>query len=299
MNDFRARLTGALAAVAVLLAGCGGGGGGGGPIDGVTVTGTVLWLSTGTPLDPAATVQAGSRSARTSVADGSFVLEVPIGTSSVLVVANPTGSGAVSSRFDFPPVTGTTALGDLWIGPSSTTVQGRVLSSVDDQPIAGARIRLAGRAGVTDANGRFALAGVAYDASDSGLAVFTSLTGEASADGYFARAFRPESAAVGGVVELEDLRLAPDTGAEPPPLPFSIEGSVSGAGSVAGAHVLVRQAGALIRLAPVDTSRRYSVWVPVGTYTLTARNADGVEGPPATVTLTNPAEPVRQTLALP
>jgi len=284
--------------IALVLGGCGGGGGAA-PGGTVAVTGTVLWLSTAAPPNPAATIQVGSRSVRTSDADGSFLIDVAPGTTSLLVVVTTPGGATITSRFDFPAATATTALGDLWVGPTTTAVQGRILNSADDTPIVGSRVSFAGRQTVTGGDGRFSLAGVAYDPTDVGLSVFTALEGQAAADGFFPRAFRPESAAVGGVVELDDIRLAPDTGSSPPPLPYTIEGTVSPDGATAGAQVLVRQAGTTVRLATVDPTRRYAVWVPAGTYTLSARNGAGAEGTPVTVTVTSPTLPIRQNLSLP
>ena len=124
----------AAAFLAVVL-GCGGGvgGGGGGP----QVLGRVLNVETGGPTNPRSSVQIGSESTLTSASDGSFTLAAALGTSSLSV---DTLSAFGVWIFSFPPISGTTDIGDLWVGPEKVAVTGFVRNAATNDGIAGATV---------------------------------------------------------------------------------------------------------------------------------------------------------------
>ncbi|MFW5697564.1 MAG: hypothetical protein ACOCX1_03280 [Fimbriimonadaceae bacterium] len=261
-----------LLAISLVLAACGGGGGGGTGGDGQTVTllGRVLWIETGGAPEPLASVQAEQASVSTDPIDGSFSLDAPAGTQQVTVTYQPAAaSSPVVATFGFPSATSTTDLGDLYIGPQTVALTGRVVDSTSGQPIVNAQLEIAGRSATAGSDGNFTIQNVAY--SDQALAVFLGLSGTVSAEGYFSRDFNPPGAPSNGVVELGDVPLTPTGTSTPPGLPFNVAGSVTPVNRGAGATVTLSN-GTTSRQTTADNSGRYELWVPAGTYTLTAVN---------------------------
>lgn len=267
----------ALVAVLLVAIGCGGGGGGGGVT--VRVNGRVLSVITGGPTNPPSSVQAGGFSTSTSPADGSFGLDVPVGTTSLSV--DTLGAGGVFV-FTIPAAVADTDVGDLWVGPEKVTVTGTVRDATDADPIAGAQVSFGGRTGVTDANGVYTLLNVAY--SSQNPEQFFGVIGQARATGFFVSDFTATRAAVGGVVTIDDVLLTPSGDANPPPGPYNIWGRVSPSGLAPGTVVTLLQNGNPVRTTSVGQDGRYFFWVAAGTYTITYRNG-AFSAPDQTVTL--------------
>jgi hypothetical protein len=97
------------------------------------------------------------------------------------------------------------------------------------------------------------------------------LSGTVSANGYFTRDFSPPGAPTNGMVALGDVPLTPTGTSTPPGLPFNVAGSVTPVNRGAGATVTLSN-GTINRQTTADNSGRYELWVPAGTYTLTAVN---------------------------
>jgi hypothetical protein len=270
-----------LLVLAALLVGCGGGGGS--QVNALLV-GRVLWIESNSATDPAASVSSGGNTTTTDVIDGSFVLQAPVGATSV-TVSYSDGGPPVVFTFNFPPASGTVDLGDLYIGPETVTVHGTVTDASDDQPVAGATVKLAGRTAVTAANGEFNLLDVAYSSSQS--AAFGDLIGEVSKPFYVTRQFNPPTVAVGGVVEVGTLQISPESLDEPPPLPANITGSVLPVNDGAGALVELLEGPNVIRTTTADGEGHFRLWAPVGSYTVRATNGPKTGTAPVEVTAPN------------
>lgn len=279
----------ALFVALALLAGCGGGGGGGSSGGGGAVVGRVLNIETGGPLSPGATVQAGSNTTTTSVADGSFIVSAPAGTSSVLV---DTHALFGVWTFSVPPVSGTVDAGDLWVGPQKVTLTGRVVSSTNGQPISGATVTFAGRTGTTNAQGIFSLANVAY--SNLTQTAFWGVAGTAVADQFFSTTFSAApSVADNGVVTVNDVVLTPLSDPNPPDGPYNIIGRVTPSASASGTVVTLEDSGGNpVRVVNVDSTGNYTFWVAPGNYTITYQNGS-LSATSQPVTLNSPDQVVR------
>lgn len=273
-------------AASLLLTSCGGGGGG--PISQqFTISGNVLWIETGGPTSPASSVRVGDTSVTTDTFDGFFEIGAPAGTTQITVTYAAGGTAQPIVRtFTFPAITSDLDLGDLYIGPEVVTIAGTVVDAGTNAPLADALVRIAGRSGTSGADGRFAVEGVAY--SSSSQAVFFGLQGRVSRAGYFDRLFSPTSTPVGGVVEVGTIALSPDTGNEPPPLPFNISGNVLPAQQGAGATVELISGSEVIRVFIADSTGRFQFWAPAGAYTV--RATQGAMTGTANVSLATPSE---------
>ncbi len=283
-------------ALLLLLAGCGGGGGGGGTGGGGTVAlqGRVLWIVTGTAPDPVATVRAGATSTPTDPIDGFFELAVPVGTSSVSVTYAPPGQAVVVRSFSFPAVSANTDIGDLYIGPQTVTVEGRVADAGTDDPVPGASVTLAGQRATSAVDGRFSIANVAY--SPDSETVFLGLQGTASATGYTPRSFNPPAGPLAGVVDVGTVALSPSGAIDPPPPPFNVRGRVLPAAQGAGAAVTVLQLGSVVRSTTADSDGRFQLWLAVGDYTVRAQKGAAVGEAPLRIDATNVIKNVDVTL---
>lgn len=258
----------------LILAGCGGGGGGGGGGNppGVTLFGRVLSVENGGATVPQSTVRVpgASTSVQTDPADGSFQLDVSGGTTSITVTyAASGGSTPIVRTFNFPAVTANTDLGDLYIGPATVTVTGRIVDSQTGAAVPGALVKLAGIQTTSNASGQFSLPGVAY--SNSSLAVFLGLQGQITKAGYFSQFFSPPGAASSGVVNCGTIQVTPEGSSNPPPLPFNIQGTANPVATGAGATVELLSSGTVIRTITADGQGKYTFWAPVGSYTIRAR----------------------------
>lgn len=270
----------ALLVLVLVVIGCGGGGGSV-PTPTATLVGRVLDVRNGGPIAPAATVQVGSRSVQTQ-ADGSFQLAVPAGTTSVTVDAGTFGA----FTFTFGAASGTTDVGDLWVGPNKVTVTGRVIDSTDGSAVVGAVVTFAGQRAVTNAVGTYRLTNVAY--STTSQAAFWGIVGKVRATDYFDISFTASGvAAVSGTVTLEDIRMTPSDGTTPPPFPFTIWGTVSPSGDASGTVVTLKEAGNAVRVYNVGSDGAYYFWVVPGTYTIEARKGALADDDSATLTQTN------------
>lgn len=279
------------------IAGCGGGGGGGGVATG-TVTGRVVWLPSGFGPNPPASVQAGNASTITQGDEGTFSLAAPLGSDSLLVVYVPSGGSPITFRFAIPPVVaGTQDVGQLWIGPQTVTVTGRVVNATDGGPVGGAAVSFAGRRAVTGADGTFALAEVAYSQDD--FVFFGGIEGAISREGFFPRVFTADREAFGGVVALEDLPLTPESSGTPPDAPYNVLGMVGPPEFAVGTLVTILQNGTPLRRVTVGNARTYGFWMAPGTYTLTFLNpGNGRSAPEQTFTLANTTDVVRRDVTL-
>jgi hypothetical protein len=282
-----------LLVLALLALGCGGGGGGGGNT--AQLVGRVLWIESNAATDPVSSVSAGGNVATTDLIDGSFVLQAPAGTTSV-TVSYSDGGPPIVFTFSFPAASGTTDLGDLYIGPETVTVHGTVRDASNDQPVQGATVKLAGRTATTNANGEFNLLQVAY--SSSSPAAFGDLIGEVSHTGYVTRQFSPPITAVAGVVEVGILQLSPTSQDQPPPFPANITGTVLPVNDGAGALVeLLDGSMTVVRSTIADGAGKYQFWAGVGSYTVRATKGVLTGTAPVTVTAPNVQEVVDVTIS--
>ena len=250
--------------------GCGGGGGGGGTTTPTTVTvsGSILWIETLNPTNPASTVAIGGKSTTTDLGSGFFSVEVPAGQTQATVTFVPGGGSPVVSTFTFPAATRDVDLGDLYIGPSSVTVHGRLVSSADASPIAGGTVSFAGRTAISASDGSFNLTNVAYPTSN--FAGFLSLSGTAAATNFFNQSFQPSGTATSGVVNIGDVALVASGTDSPPALPANLVVSVQPIASSGGTLVSVKQGGVVVTSGTVGGDGRVQFWLPIGAYTLTA-----------------------------
>lgn len=276
----------------LLLAACGGGGSGGGGAT-VQISGTIFYLSTGAPPDPAATVQVGSRTTQTA-SDGSFTIAAESGTTSLLVI-NPAPS--ITFRFDFDAVNANTDLGELWIGPEAVNVTGRVIDAGSSAPINGAVVKLGGKQGTSGSDGRFSIAGVAYDSGN--LPAFFALPGRIAKPGFLARDFFPGVEAAGGTADLGDFSLTPEGSSVPPPVPFNIEGFVSPPGEALGTVVTLKKDGTPVRQFTVGSDNRYSFFVGAGAYVASYQNpTNGKSAPDESIVLNSANQVIRKDVTL-
>lgn len=278
---------------ALLLAGCGGGGGIGGGLL-VTLTGRVLWIETGGPPNPVATVRSGTVSTVTDLTDGYFTLIVPSGASSVTVTYTPTGRPAVVRTFTFAAATSDADLGDLYIGPQVVTVTGRTLDASSGSVVSGASVKLAGRSATSGSDGRFQIKDVAY--STAGNTVFLGLLGQAAASGYFPRSWSPSQAPSGGTADTGDIAMTPVGSNDPPPTPHNLDGRVLPVADGPGSLVQVLKGSSVIRFTSADSASSYRFWLPAGTYVLKATKGSRVGQRSVTVTDTSVVQRVDVTL---
>jgi uncharacterized protein YodC (DUF2158 family) len=279
----------ALFVLILVIFGCGGGGGGVGGTN-ATLVGRVLDVRNGGPISPVATVQSGGQSVQTQ-ADGSFQLTVASGTTSVTVDAGTFGA----FTFTVPAASGTTDVGDLWVGPQKVTVTGRVLDSTNGTAVEGATVTFAGRRATTNSVGTYRLENVAY--SNTSQAAFWGIVGKVRAVDYFDVSFTASGkTAVSGTVTLDEIRMTPSDGTNPPPFPFTIWGTVSPTADATGTVVTLKEAGTAVRVYNVGSDGAYYFWVVPGTYTIEARKGALADDETATLTQTN--EVVRRDINL-
>lgn len=254
------RLFGAAAGIVLLALGACSGGGGAGETR--QVSGRVLSVSTGGPVDPAATVQIGSRTDRTD-ADGLFSLRAALGAT-VATVA----SAFPTFTFTFPPISADTDLGDLWVGPEAVTVVGTVVESTTSLPLPDVAIRFAGKRALTNSLGQFTLTEVAYDPGAD--FVFFGIFGSAEKSGYLRSEFSANTPPIGGVVTIPLINLAPLSDPTPPPPPGNLYGTVTlqGGGNSSGTIVTVLQGGNPVRQQTLGDDQKYRFWVVPSDYTI-------------------------------
>lgn len=284
----------ALAVVALLLlVGCGGGGSGGGG-GSTSIVGRVINVVTGAAPNPASSVQVGSSSVLTSTVDGSFTLGVPSGTSAASV--DTQGSGFGVWNFSFPPASGVSDIGDLWVGPQQVTVTGIVRNSTNNAPVQGSLVSFAGRRGSTGVDGRFTLTNVAY--ANSTQAAFWGIVGKVQTTGFFATDWSALGhLANSGVVDVGDILITPLSDPNPPGTPFNIWGQITVAGGPSGTIVRLRQGTTDIRVFNVGSDGRYLFFVSPGSYTINATKGT-LTAPDQSVTLTQPNEVIRRDFTL-
>lgn len=284
----------ALFCIAILF-GCGGGSGGGGGGT-ATIIGRVLWIESNAATSPASSVAVGTATTTTDLIDGSFVLAVAPGATSLTVSYSESGVGTpVVRTFTFPAVTGTTDVGDLYIGPETVTVHGTVIDASNQQPVAGATVKLAGRTATTAANGEFSVAQVAY--SSTSPAAFGDLVGEVSEPDYVTRQFSPPTTAIAGVVEVGSLEISPLSFDVPPPLPANVTGTVLPVNSGAGALVELLDGVTVVRTTTADGAGQFRFWIGAGTYTVRAVSGVLSGTSPVTVTSVNVQKVVNVTVS--
>jgi hypothetical protein len=277
------------------LTGCGGGGGGGGTT-GITATGRVVWLSTGGPPTPPATVTIGGTSASTR-SDGTFELSVPSGSTTVRIDFQPNAGAPVTFQFTVAPITADRDLGDFYIGPETVAVAGQLVSSVDGSPVSGAVVQFARLTATTDSDGRFRIEGVPYDSQNT--AAFLGIVGSATRAGFFDQTFRAENPAQGGVVDVGTITLVPGDEGDIDGTPYNVEGFVTPANRAAGTVITLLQGGTPVRQFTVGSNGRFIFWVEPGQYVLRAHNpTNGMSAPDQNVTVTTTNGVVRVDVAL-
>lgn len=291
MNSLRAIIF-AIALLTVFA--CGGGGtlGGGGSS---TVLGRVLNVETGGATNPQSQVQVGSASGVTSASDGSFQVTATNGSSTVRIDTLSSSLGVWV--FNISPISATTDVGDLWVGPQRVSLTGRVLSSADNAPIANASVSFGGRSTLTNSNGTFTLSEVAY--SNLTQTAFWGVIGTARATGYFKSDFSAQpNVAVAGVVNIGDILLVPASDPNPPGPPYNIWGQVSASGGAGGSIVRLKENGNDVRVFNVGSDGRYYFWIAPGNYTVVGEKGAST-GTPVAVALTQPNQVVRQDIVIP
>lgn len=289
------KITLGVALALALAIGCGGGGGGGGGNGGGlgSVVGRILDVRTGAAPNPQATVQTSAANGLTDSADGSFTVASSTGTTQVTVIG---GVGIPVFTFETAPVNGTTDIGDLWVGPETVTVRGKVLDSTTSDPVIGATVSFAGRTATTNTNGVFQLQNVAYASSTQ--VAFWGIAGSAKATGYFLNEFSAApNAAIGGVVDVNDILLTPVSNPDPPGVPYNIWGKISPAADAPGTVVTLKQGGSTVRIFNVPADGVYLFWVPPGTYKISYQKGPKT-APDATATLDKPNSVVRKDATL-
>lgn len=285
----------------LLLIGCGGGGGGGGTTGGdVTrlLVGRVLWVPTGAPTNPEATVQVGTATAQTNPTDGSFEVAAPTTATEIVVIWRATpDSSPVVFTFTVGASTETTDLGDLWIGPETTTVVGRVLSTADSIPIADAEVSFGGRTTKSASDGSWTLTNVAYSSTD--LASFLGIQGKVTRAGFNATTFFAAQGAIGGIVTIPDILMSPESDPNPPPAPYNIWGTVSPLAFASGTIVQLLENGVPIRQFTVGADGKYAFWVVAGSYVIRANNpGNGKTATDQSITLPTSDTILRKDVAL-
>ncbi len=203
----------------LLLSACGGGGGGGFG-GGAVLKGRVVLVGTGNPPNPRATVEAGGRSTQTDTQEGTFQLSVTVGTTQLIVRA----PGLPQFTFRLPVLQSgqTYDLGDLYVGPQTVSVQGRILNALTQDSVGDAEVTLLGQRAFTNpTNGRFTLNDVAYDPEG-----ILDPEGEVNRTGFIPRRFLVDQPVVSGVIELGDILLLPETDENPPAGPGNVQGVV-------------------------------------------------------------------------
>jgi hypothetical protein len=280
----------AIALTFVLTIGCGGSGGGGG--SSATLIGRVLSVTTGGPLNPAATVQqvGGSPSTSTDLADGSFSLaNVPSGTTQAQVVSNQVGWPTFT--FNFPAATGTTVIGDLWVGPEQVTLRGRVLNSTNANPVANADVTFGGQNGKSGSDGVFNLTGVGY--SSATQTAFWGIVGSVRANGFFKSDFNaaPNVKDGANVVNVGDILITPANDTNPPGPPYNITGRVFPIGTSTGCIVTLKQGATELRIFNVGNDGKYYFWITPGSYEITYQKG-AQSAPTQNVNLTQPNETI-------
>lgn len=279
----------------IALVGCGGGGG---SLPGQTATlvGRVLWIESNAATSPASSISVGSASTATDLIDGSFVIVVPQGASSLTISYSETGSSTPIVRtFTFTSAIGTLDVGDFYIGPDVVTVHGTVIDASDQLPVAGATVKLAGRTATTSASGEFNLLQVAY--SFASPAAFGDLVGEVTEINYVTRQFSPPTVVTSGVVEVGALEISPTSFDVPPPLPANVTGTVLPIIDGAGATVELLDGITVIRTTTADGAGQFRFWIGVGNYTVRATNGLKTGTSPLQVTSINVQKVVNVTVS--
>lgn len=278
-----------------VVAGCGGGGGGGNG-GGITLSGTVLAVGTGLPTNPAATVVAGGASGQTKLSDGTFAISVPVGTSSVAVSA--TGFQTIS--YTFAPLSGSRDIGFLFIGPQVIRVTGKVVNSQDSSIVAGASVAFLAQTTATDSSGTFDLPTVAYD--PNGL---VQLVMHVEKAGFIPRDVPINDPVIGGVMNVADIQLAPESDPNPPPGPANIYGFVGPAndGSAVLVTLVKRSDQSIVSQFVTGTlingpGNEFVFWVPAGQYTLKFEKPFGTSRGQTDVDLVDVGTPVRKDFTL-
>ncbi len=280
----------------VLVSGCGGGGGKSIPATKITITGNVLWIETGAGTAPQTTVQINGVSGLAATADGYFSIDVPVGTLTLTATyAAAAGATPVVQTFNLGTVTASTDLGQLYIGPTTVSVTGRLLDSGSGAPVPLATVNFAGRTAMSGTDGRFTLTGVAY--SSKTLSIFLGLQGSASLTNYFTSAFNLPAGATSGVADAGDITMVQTGGNTPPGLPFDLTITVLPASKGAGAAVTVLSGATIIRTGAADATGKVTFWLGQGTYTV--RATQGAAVATTSVTITNQAVPISASLTFP
>ncbi len=201
----------------LLLNGCGGGSGGLGPV--AVLQGRVVLVGTGGPPNPVATVEVGGIRTTTDTQEGTFRLAVPPSATQLTIRAD----GMQTFTYPLPPLQAgqTYDLGELYIGPQTVVVRGRIVDAITQNPVENAIISLLSRTARSDSNGRFTLEEVAYDPNGA-----LDPEGTVQRTGYLLRRFFVEIPPIDGEIELGDIPIQPETDENPPNEPGNVRGVV-------------------------------------------------------------------------
>jgi hypothetical protein len=104
--------------------------------------------------------------------------------------------------------------------------------------------------------------------------------------------------AVGGVVNVGDIFLVPESDPNPPPPPYNIWGQITATGGPSGAIVRLKQNGTDVRVFNVGTDGKYFFFVLPGSYTISA-SKNGSTAPDVNVTLNQATDVIRRDITIP
>ncbi len=272
----------------LLLSACGGGGLGPAAI----LQGRVVIVSTGLPPNPVATVEVDGIRTTTDRQEGTFRIAVPPTATQLTVKAQ----GLPDFTFRLPPLQAgqTYDLGDLYIGPQTVVVRGRIIDALTQNPVENAIITLLGQTAQSDHNGRFTLNNVAYDPNG-----VLDPEGNIVRTGYLPRRFLVDQPPIQGEIELGDIPLQPETDENPPNTPGNVQGIVQVPTEPAvGTRIdIYSPPDAQFPIESVIVTREsgeFRLWLLPGTYKLRFTSVSGnrhAERSPITVTsLTTPVD---------
>ena len=271
------------------LFGCGSGGGGAPPAD---VQGKVLLVTTGSPPNPAATVNIGGSSIATS-ADGTFVLR---GVSSASTQISITGTGIKTLTQKLPTLKANSVndLGSIYVVDTTSdytaTTSGKVVRADTQAALQGATVLLNGQATTTDATGAFSFSNLPVGLGGPGIQV-----GLITAQGFEDKPIiiDPPLGKSPPNNDLGNIPISPPVGGIPGG-PTDISGKISlqGMSDFSGTTVTLinKTTGATLGSGTTGSDGAFGFWVVAGTYTVKADHT-GFKSQSQDVNLARPDQP--------
>jgi len=278
------------------LPGCGGGGGGGAAP--ANVTGRIVLVSTGQPLD-GATVTIGGVSSVTganAVGTGNFIIN-NVSSASTQIVVTGTGLKTLTQTLTALTPNVTNDLGDVFVLDTSDAtadykadVKGTVVRNDTFAPVGGATVRFSGKIVTTSADGTFTI---------TGLPTGLGFAGNGTIGIIRASGFEDKPVTLGGLVlgasppvnDLGAIPLGSQVSSGTPPPPANIKGKVTlqGLTDLSGTTVtLIKKSdSSTVGTQTTAADGLYGFFVAAGTYTVKVSHA-GFTNQQADVTLPLP-----------